>query len=202
MQSGTYVHNHPTIHGCDSLLTLKLDLRGLNLKAKAQIVPLIPTPENLNIELRDVSRAAVDRRWFIGDFCSNLTHVKYTYPEELDSVEAMLIAYSHDECADTAITVIRIDRSTLFAPNAFTPNQESNAHWQLIGMQVENLTVWIYNRQGNLVYIYSGIDGSWDGSDLNGNACQQGAYVYKAEYNTLLHRERKQTITGTILLIR
>lgn len=202
VQSGTYVHNHPTIHGCDSLLTLKLDLRGLNLKAKAQIVPLIPTPENLNIELRDVSRAAVDRRWFIGDFCSNLTHVKYTYPEELDSVEAMLIAYSHDECADTAITVIRIDRSTLFAPNAFTPNQESNAHWQLIGMQVENLTVWIYNRQGNLVYTYSGIDGSWDGSDLNGNACQQGAYVYKAEYNTLLHRERKQTITGTILLIR
>lgn len=202
MQSGTYTHNHPTVHGCDSLLTLDLNLRGLNLKAKAQIVPLIPSPENLDVELRDVSRAAIDRQWIIGDFYSNQARLKYTYPEELDSVEAILIAYSNDECADTAVTIIRIDRSTLFAPNAFTPNQESNERWQLFGMQVENLNVWIYNRQGNLVYTFSGIEGSWDGTDINGNACQQGAYVYKAEYNTLLHRERKQTITGTILLIR
>ena len=202
MQSGIYTHTHPTIHGCDSLLILDLNLRGLNLKAKAQVVPLIPTPENLNIELRDVSRAAVDRLWIVGDITSKLAHLDYTYPEAEDSVEAMLIAYSFDECADTAVTVIRIDRSTLFAPNAFTPGRDDNNRWQLIGVQVPYLKVWIYNRQGNLVATYEGLDGSWDGTDINGRPCEQGAYVYKAEYRTLLHPDRNQSITGTILLIR
>ena len=202
MQSGIYTHRHPTVHGCDSLLTLDLNLRGLNLEARAKIVPLIPTPENLTVELRDASRANIDRMWIVGDMTSHQKIVSFTYPEAEDSVEAWLIAYSQDECADTAITIIRIDRSTLFAPNAFTPNQETNERWQLIGMQVENLNVWIYNRHGNLVYTYSGIDGSWDGRDLNGNDCHQGAYVYKAEYNTTMHPDRPQSITGTILLIR
>lgn len=202
MQSGVYTHNHPTVHGCDSLLTLDLNLRGLNLKAKAQIVPLIPTPENLTVNLRDVSRAAVDRTWFIGDLVSNEKHLTYLYPEEEDSLEVTLIAYSIDECADTAVTVVRIDRSTLFAPNAFTPGQSDNSRWQLFGMQVPHLEVWIYNRQGNMVAHYEGIEGSWDGTDLNGHPCQQGAYVFKAEYSTLLHPDRQQSMTGTILLIR
>lgn len=202
MQSGSYTHNHPTIHGCDSLLILHLNLRGLNLQAKAQVVPKIPTPENLHVELRDVSRAAVDRLWIVGDVVSNLSHLEYTYPEAEDSVEAMLIAYSHDDCADTAVTIIRIDRSTLFAPNAFTPGREDNNRWQLFGIQVPYLEVWIYNRQGNLVATYSGLEGSWDGTDLNGRPCEQGAYVFKAEYRTLLHPDRNQSITGTILLIR
>ena len=202
MQSGTYTHNHPTVHGCDSLLTLNLNLRGLNLRAKAQIVPLIPTPENLQVEMRDVSRAAVDRLWTVGDMTSNEKNISYLYPENEDSVEVVLIAYSHDECADTTVTIVRIDRSTLFAPNAFTPGRDDNNHWQLFGMQVPQLEVWIYNRQGLLVAHYTGIEGSWDGTDLNGRPCQQGAYVYKVEYSTLLHPDRQQTMSGTILLIR
>ena len=202
MYSGSYTHHHPTVHGCDSLLTLNLTLRGLNLRAQAQVAPLIPTPTNLDIELRDVSRAAIGRTWYVGDIVSSEKTLSYTYPEAEDSVEAVLIAYSNDECADTSTTVIRIDRSALYAPNAFTPGQPPNSHWQLVGTQVTHLEVWIYNRQGNMVARYTGIDGAWDGTDLGGRPCQQGAYVFKAEYQTKLHPERMQTMTGTILLIR
>ena len=202
MYSGSYTHHHPTVHGCDSMLTLNLTLRGLNLRAQAQVAPLIPTPTNLDIELRDVSRAAIGRTWYVGDIVSSEKTLSYTYPEAEDSVEAVLIAYSNDECADTSTTVIRIDRSALYAPNAFTPGQPPNSHWQLVGTQVTHLEVWIYNRQGNMVARYTGIDGAWDGTDLGGRPCQQGAYVFKAEYQTKLHPERMQTMTGTILLIR
>ena len=202
-ESGTYTHNLPTSHGCDSLMTLHLALKGINLKAIAQISPLIPTIENKHITLRDISHDAIDRLWIVDNYESHQKNISIEYPEEFDSIEAMLIAFSDDGCTDTVTNTIRIDRAVIFAPNAFTPNQADNSRWSLFGQQIATLEVWIYNREGLLVYHYEGADGSWDGRSQNGeNNCPQGAYVYRANYTTLLHPSRKQTITGTILLIR
>lgn len=202
-ESGDYTHNIPTSHGCDSLMTLHLALKGVNLKAAAQISPLIPTIENKHINLRDISQNAIDRLWIIDDLESHQRNLAIDYPEELDSLDAVLIAFSDDGCTDTVINTIRIDRSIIYAPNAFTPNQSDNAQWSLVGQQIATLEVWIYNREGLLVYHYEGVDGSWDGRSQNdGTNCQQGAYVYRADYTTLLHPSRKQSTTGTILLIR
>ena len=201
-QSGDFDRMHSTVYGCDSLLTLHLQLKGVNLEARGHISPTVLTSENLNVSLVDRSRGAIDRLWIAGDFESHLMKTDFTYPEELDSLETMLIAYSDDGCADTLSTMLRIDRSVLFAPNAFTPTQETNNRWMLIGQQVENLEVWIYNRHGNLVYHYEGIGEGWDGNDLTGHACQQGAYVFKAQYNTSVNPQLKLSLTGTILLIR
>lgn len=199
--SGDYTHNLPTVHGCDSLLTLHLALKGIHLQAAAQISPLMPTIENKRVNLRDISHNAIDRLWMVGTLESHQKNIAIDYPEELDSLDATLIAYSDDGCADTLINIIRIDRAVIYAPNAFTPNQADNAYWSLIGEQIATLEVWIYNREGLLVHHYEGIDGSWDGN-REGKPCQQGAYVYRANYTTKLHPSRTQTITGTILLIR
>ena len=202
-EAGSYTRNYLTVEQCDSLVTLNLTLKGLYLKAKAHIAPSIVIPGKLDIELTDNSRASIDRLWLIGDeFQSTEPKLTYTYPEEHDSVKLYLIAYSADGCADTLRSLLQIDRSLIFAPNAFTPTQETNSRWYLYSQDLTQLEVWIYNRNGNLVYHYEGMDGSWDGTFEDGGNCPQGAYVFKAEYRTRVYPNRLQTLAGSILLIR
>lgn len=196
--SGILPYTYTTAQGCDSLVTLHLTIKGYYLKARAHISPSIVTPENLDVEIYDNSRAAIDRLWLIGDdFQSTEEAFNYTYPEEYDSVPLYLIAYSEDGCADTLYTILQIDRSSIFVPNAFTPSQSTNDRWYIVAQGLTELEVWIYNRQGNLVYHYEGMDGYWDGGN-----CPQGSYVFKAEYRVHAYPDRKQSLSGTILLIR
>ena len=200
--SGLYTHRYTTIHGCDSLKNLNLHIKGENLLAIAHASRTIVTLEKPQIEFNDNSRAALDREWTIGDYVTNQKYFVFTYPEEYDTLIATLVAISDEGCTDTASILLQIDRSFLSTPNAFTPNLESNNTWSPGVVDIVELEVWIYNRQGNLVHHYTGIDGSWDGRDLNGTPCPQGSYIYKAQYRTRVHAERLIVAAGTILLIR
>lgn len=199
--SGSYTKKLYTEHQCDSLVTLNLTLKGLYLKARAHISPTIVTPEDLAIEMEDISRASCDRLWLIGDEEYRTTKVSYTYPAEEDTVPLLLIAYSEDGCADTLHRLLQIDRTTIFAPNAFTPNLETNNQWFIVSRDIEYMEVWIYNRQGNLVHHYTGADGYWDGTH-DGKPCRQDVYVYRCEYRSRVYKDRQQSLTGTIMLIR
>lgn len=200
-EAGSYTKSMSSIHQCDSLITLNLALKGLYLKARAHISPSIVTPENLDIELEDISRASIDRLWMIGseEFLDN--KFTYTYPADEDTVPLVLIAYSDDGCADTLSKLLQIDRTTIFVPNTFTPGLETNSEWFVVSRDIEDMEVWIYNRQGNLVHHYTGADGSWDGTS-NGVPCRQDVYVFRCEYRSRVYKDRQQTITGTILLLR
>jgi gliding motility-associated-like protein len=155
----------------------------------------------LNVELEDISRAAIDRLWIIGDDEYTDSKLHYIYPSDMDTVPLSLIAYSDDGCADTLNRLLQIDRTAIFAPNTFTPSLETNSRWYIVSRDIEEMEVWIYNRQGNLVHYYSGADGYWDGT-RNGKPCEQGVYVFRAEYHSRVYPDRLQSMIGTILLIR
>ena len=112
-----------------------------------------------------------------------------------------LVAISHVGCTDTAVEMVYLDRSTLFAPNVFTPDREENNRWSPAMFDVVKLEVSIYDRQGRLVYTIEGVDDSWDGT-CPGGPCPQGAYVFMARYSSRLYPDRIQTSKGTILLLR
>lgn len=189
-------------HGCDSVRNLLLNIKGEYLLARAHVTPTVVTLENLDVEFYDNSRDATERLWLIGDYETSLQSFRYTYPTEYDSLTATLIAGNTEGCHDTATVLLQIDRSAVTAPNAFTPNQDINNRWFVATMDIEEIDVWIYNRQGNLVCKYSGTDGYWDGRSLTGQECPQGSYVYKMQYRTRVHADRLQEKTGTLLLIR
>ena len=67
---------------------------------------------------------------------------------------------------------------------------------------VSDVKVWIYNRRGELVCKFQGPDGYWDGTDLNGNRCSQGTYVYTMRFRTSIDPTVTQELSGTITLIR
>lgn len=190
------------VYGCDSTVSLQLSVKGEYLKARAHVNPTVVSLENLEMEFHDDSRAARWRVWTVGDYVTTLQSFRYTYPAELDSVTAELTVGDGEGCEDKSEVLLQIDRSAVTSPNAFTPSLESNNKWYLATEDIIELELWIYNRNGNLVGHYTGVDGSWDGRTLDGQACPQGAYVYKALYRSRVYTERLKEKSGTILLIR
>jgi gliding motility-associated-like protein len=190
------------MHGCDSTMTLRLHIKGLNLRARPHVTPTVVTPESLSVQFSDNSQEAGSRLWIIGDYQSMQQHFSYTYPTDYDSLIVQLIAINSEGCNDTASVLLQLDRSQINIPNAFTPSRDDNNLWFVATSDILKLQVWIYNRQGNLVATYDQLDGRWDGHNLAGQECPQGSYVYKAQYRTRVHPERLMEKTGTILLIR
>ncbi len=201
IESGTYVIRKLTTEGCDSITTLNLAIKGADMKARAEIVPHIVTVQNPTVRLRDVSSGADGRLWEVDGGTSDSELWIIAYPVDKDSVPVTLIATTRAGCNDTVREMLYLDRATLFTPNVFTPDKESNNRWQPAMYDIVKLEVSIYDRQGRLIYSYEGVDGYWDGTH-NGKPCQQGAYVFTARYVSRLYPGRVQTMNGTITLLR
>lgn len=93
-----------------------------------------------------------------------------------------------------------VDSSTLWVPNAFTPNESTNNTFGIFCNDVIEAHVWIFNRQGAYITDFDGLSQTWDGR-RNGVPCKADAYVYLIEYvvkNNPQYRHRK---VGTVTLI-
>ncbi|UPT66869.1 MAG: PKD domain-containing protein [Sphingobacteriales bacterium JAD_PAG50586_3] len=104
-------------------------------------------------------------------------------------------------CVDTAQRVVRIDgQFTIYIPNAFSPNNDGiNDSFGAKGTMVNNFTLYIFDRWGELIFTGHGIDDYWDGSDPSGKRSQVDVYVYKVVYDEP-NGDQKQAV-GTVALI-
>ncbi|MCX6291862.1 MAG: PKD domain-containing protein [Bacteroidetes bacterium] len=93
---------------------------------------------------------------------------------------AQLIVMNSYGCRDTAYKTIEVfPHSTLFAPNCFTPNGDGkNDVFKPAYTEMSTIQVWIFNRWGELLKNWDGLEGYWDGY-YQGRACQEDVYVYK-----------------------
>ncbi|MBD3639027.1 MAG: gliding motility-associated C-terminal domain-containing protein [Crocinitomicaceae bacterium] len=67
-------------------------------------------------------------------------------------------------------------------PNIFTPNGDGiNDVFRVNAAGFEEMTVMIYNRQGELVYRFYGLNGSWDGYTHAGVKVSPGTYFVIVE---------------------
>jgi gliding motility-associated-like protein len=89
--------------------------------------------------------------------------------------------------------------STIFVPNAFTPNADTkNDTWLIPALDAyPNCVVIIYNRYGQKIFESFGYKKPWDGT-YKGNQQPAGAYVYYINTgdNTV------KNIQGTVLILR
>lgn len=200
-ETGTYELHYSDRHGCDSLITLVVDSFHIDLRADLQASPLIVTPAHPDVHLYDHSAYSTSRLWYVDGATFAEKNIVYPFPSDADSLPVVLVAYSPEGCADTASTVILLDRSSLFVPNVFTPDLTENNRWSPALLDIETLEVWIYDRQGRLVAYLDGTGDSWDGTH-DGTPCPQGSYVYYLKYHSSKQPYRAQTLTGTILLLR
>ncbi|MEM9932654.1 MAG: PKD domain-containing protein, partial [Bacteroidota bacterium] len=135
----------------------------------------------LAVQFVDNSLGADRVQWLFGDGNSSQDMSPlHTYTRKGD-YEAILVAYSPNNCPDTASMLIEVLGPAVFVPTAFTPNGDgNNDEFQLTILGFEEFSISIYSRWG--VKVFSSMDRnfSWDGI-YKGEALPEGAYVYVIE---------------------
>lgn len=83
----------------------------------------------------------------------------------------------------TALDSVRVEAfsNSSIVPNQreFTPNGDGeNDVFAFNSKNIVNMNATIYDKNGNVVYEYKGIDGMWDGTKKNGEKAKDGIYLY------------------------
>ncbi len=126
--------------------------------------------------------------------------VQYQF-NEAGTYPVLLTVISENGCQDTVLKYIEvINPFGLWIPNVFTPNADGlNDYFFPVFRGVQNITIQIYDRWGNLIWEGSGID-KWDGRTSWNSPCPEGVYVYVITAEQL--NGKKIQRVGTVTLIR
>ena len=108
-----------------------------------------------------------------------------------------------DQYGCDSTVIVHIARDThldAWFPNVFTPGEETNNLFRgYFNLVPEDYHLYIYNRQGLLVFSTDSYDQGWDGTS-QGVAQPQGAYVYL--YRFVDSDNRQRSGIGTVTLLR
>ncbi len=157
--------------------------------------------EDLPITFQNLTTGGVSYEWDFGDgHGSTMVHPNNTYDVPGDYI-VTLVATNEIGCVDTVRKPITIlEEYWVYVPNAFTPDgNRFNNTFSASTVNIAELTVWIYNRWGEVVYTSDEVRFEWDGT-YDGMLCQDGTYTYKIRYITTSGIE--ETIVGHTSLLR
>lgn len=130
----------------------------------------------------------------------NMGSFIHTY-DAAGTYTAMQVIVNADGCVDTTyITVVVEEETTIYVPNAFTPNNNgANETFLAYGTKVETFHLMVFDRWGNLLFESSDITKGWDGT-YKGTIVQEDVYVWKINYTD--QQGKKFRMIGHVSLIR
>ncbi len=198
-------------YDCDSIVQLFFTIYPLKAVIDCDVEKF--TYDNLDAQLNDVSQGLeATRLWRMPALDANGDSttiesadpmVYYNLPAKLDGATIKLIATSPYGCQDSTTIYIPMEKETMWIPTAFMPDEASNNNiFKSHSIATEQQEMWIYDRNGRLVAHCAGVDCGWNGRDLKGNPCPQGAYVYVIKYTTVFQPTKTLTKHGSVTLIR
>ena len=182
-------------------------------------IDVIPTPTPLiwinrsdvsidepAVNMTDISNDRAATEWHFSDGLSDQgISVTHRFLDlENDSVSISMTTCNRLECcADTTVS-LPVTRNGLWFPNSFCPSMSDSDNNRFRIITTYNLLQYelhVFNRSGQLVFTSTDPAEGWDGTDLSGRPCPQGAYVYYYRYS-LLGNEDFYPGAGTVTLIR
>ncbi|MBP1646185.1 MAG: Microbial collagenase precursor [Bacteroidetes bacterium] len=150
----------------------------------------IITPIENSFQLKEVAK--VSHKEIKSDYIS----LRDNQTNEKSEVE-------RDTQNDIENKVSRVEDTTsqfrLYIPNGFTPTLETNNIFKPAYLSLISYEMYIYHRNGNLVFTSKDINYGWNGQ-YKGKLCEQGAYVYIVKFINLKGEQYVQK--GTVNLIR
>ena len=190
-----------TVNGCTDTLTKPFyinvypkPIAGFSINP-TQVSSFYPTTTITNYSSADV----VNWAWTFGDgTSSNVQNPgSHTFPTDKDEYIVNLVVTNNFGCKDSTFHLLLIrQESSVYVPNAFTPNQDGNnetfrPYCSGIYLDAE-YQMDIYDRWGIHLFNSKELDKGWDGT-INDRVCQQDVYVYKITFvdksdGTLLKR--------------
>ncbi len=195
-------------HGSDSCDATPIDAKVTILPPPTPKVSLTPPYVDVDdptVILHDVSPTATSSSWtFDNGETAEGNKVSHTFDGIMnrEEVGVELTTRNVINCATVYPFKIPVKLFTAWFPTAFTPNSDDdNATFKLYSVNsYEYFHIYIYDRQGRLMYESDDPEFEWDGTH-DGNACRQGAYVYICNYRKP-GTPTLSTLKGTITLIR
>lgn len=172
-------------------------------KAAFEFSPRAPNTLT-TIHFNNYSSTQYAAHWDFGDGnTSNHINALHTFANDgTHTVE--LIAETQYGCKDTTYRDIKVDEvSTLYIPNAFTPDGDGlNDIFIPVGQELDNdaYHLIIFNRWGQIVFETQDANKGWDGRDRKGNMAPIGTYTWVLQYRETGSYIKKKT--GTVNLIR
>lgn len=200
--NNTATYDTVNIYGCDSIVHLNFTLAPLTAKLKSSLSYF--DYDHIDVELTDISTGGSSRVWHFPTGTDQTSPVAYySIPVNMDSADIRMVAQSPYGCVDSTHIVIPFRRETFWMPNAFTPdNPAGNSTFGSVSTKTVQQEMMVYNRFGELVFRCSGVDCQWDGRNMDGEPCPQGAYAYIIRYTNEFEPQTTKVVKGSVTLIR
>lgn len=127
--------------------------------------------------------------------------VQWRFGEVGDSLWVREVGCTANGCCSDTLLLFPVETVSVWFPNVFTPGEATNNRFAMVSNQtMEDYEMTIYNREGLMVARCTDVAEGWDGIDLHGRVCPQGAYAYVCEYR--LAGLPAKRYMGTVLLLR
>lgn len=174
-----------------------------NPVAIGEVTPTTVSLGNMEATFIDLSQHSTTRVWEL-PYGEQRTDKQITYvvPDDVDSVTVRLWAYNPYQCFDTTTITVYVDHTTMWIPNAFTPEESTNQTFEVKMNDIQRYHILIYDRRGQLVFESYNPDMPWTGVAQNGKKCPQGVYTYLISCHKITHPYEQLVYRGTVLLIR
>lgn len=170
-------------------------------QAQMQVSPEFLTADDMTLTVLAHCRNENGRQWYIdGVEVGNNERLTYDVNSDADSVIVTLIAYNK-HCTDTAEQIIYVRRSTIWAPNVFTPGLSTNSTFDIVYTGIIEYELDIFTRQGLHVYHKETNERPWDGTH-NGIPCPQASYAWIVRYRSIVDPKNWHTMKGTVTILR
>ena len=142
---------------------------------------------------------------FNWDFGDGSTSTDFEPLHTFDEKGEYIVVLTIDEpCLQSyEFTIIAKATSELKIPNVFSPNGDgSNELFNMGGVNLTSIDAQIYNRWGQLIYLWNTVEGGWDGHTLTGALAPPGTYYYVIDATGLEDKPEEYRETGTVTLVR
>lgn len=171
--------------------------------AIGEVTPRTVSLGTMEAVFSDKSEHSNSRQWEFPDgVVKTEREVSYVVPDDVDSVNVLLTAFNPYMCFDTTTVTVYVDHTTLWAPNAFTPEESTNNTFLVKVNDVQRYHLFIYDRRGALVFESYDPEMAWDGKAQNGEKCPQGVYTYLISCHKITYPFEQIVRKGTVVLLR
>ena len=187
---------------CNNTYTTDTLVPIMQPHAAIQTTPPFVQANDISFRAEDKSTDYTSREWWVnGTYYSDEKTIEYSAPASQDDSVALMLVSISPTCTDTAYLLVPIHNFTVYVPNVFTPTEPSNQLFKVYAHSLGQFEMWVYTREGLLVYHTTDQHQGWDGR-FHGELCQQAAYVYHIRYTYVVSPEAWHTATGTVTLLR
>ncbi len=198
----------PSPRSCPSSATIALP------KPSRVVARIAASPDDISVnqlqtKFSDVSLGEIaSRKWLMHeintsapDRTQNDSVVYYSPSVNCDTLEVTLSVINNVGCKDTIRRLFPILKGDVWPPNAFTPDGTNNYLFKVGTNNIAEYHIYIYSRNGLLVFQSDDPEISWDGK-YKGKPCTAGSYTYVIRYATSAHKKQPLQKVGTVLLVR